>query len=383
MIERKRRLWVVEELLEWMEYIEDVRQTKKVRHKLKDILVIVLFATLADADDWVEIAMFAEAYQDYLRKYIELKNGIPSHDTINRVMGLVSPDILQQLYAKWQELLNRDEGEALKKIICIDGKTMRSNKRKEGKPSHIVSAWSKEDGFCLGQKAVSEKSNEIRAIPELLDKIQIKGQIITIDAMGTQKSIAEKIRNKRADYVLALKRNHGGLYEEVELYFSERETLEGIRKKGNYVSTTEKAHGQIEKREYYQTDEIGWLAQKKEWKGIKSLGMEEKTLRDEKGERKEYRYYISSLAPDIETFKRAVRGHWSVESMHWHLDVTFREDGNTTLDKQAAQNQNIIRKWSLSILKMIEIMKPGLSLKKKRFAISLRPIQYLEEVLSF
>ena len=130
--------------------------------------------------------------------------------------------------------------------------------------------------------------------------------------------------------MLALKRNQGGLYEEVELYFSDRETLEGIRKKGNYASTTEKAHGQIEKREYYQTDEIGWLAQKKEWKGIKSLGMEEKTLRDEKGERKEYRYYISSLAPDIETFKRAVRGHWSVESMHWHLDVTFREDANTT-----------------------------------------------------
>ncbi len=121
----------MEELLEWMEYIEDVRQAKKVRHKLKDILVIVLFATLADADDWVEIAMFAEAYQDYLRKYIELKNG-SVHDTINRVMGLVSPDILQQLYAKWQELLNRDEGEALKKIICIDGKTMRSNKRKRG-----------------------------------------------------------------------------------------------------------------------------------------------------------------------------------------------------------------------------------------------------------
>lgn len=159
--------------------------------------------------------------------------------------------------------------------------------------------------------------------------------------------------------------------------------LEGIGEKRNYVSTTEKAHGQIGKREYYQTAEIGWLAQKKEWKGIKSLGMEEKTLRDEKGERKEYRYYISSLAPDIETFKRTVREHWSIESMHWYLDVTFREDANTTLEKQVAQNQNIIRKWSLSILKMIEIMKPGLSLKKKRFAISLRRIQYLEEVLSF
>lgn len=382
-MKEKRIVYIMEELLDWMEYIEDVRQARKVRHKLKDILVIVLFATLANADDWVEMEMFAKEYEDYLRKYIGLENGIPSHDTLNRVMGLLSPEVLQQLYGKWQELLNRNEGEALKKIICIDGKTMRSNKRKEGKASHIVSAWSREDGFCLGQKAVSEKSNEITAIPELLDKIQIKGQIITIDAMGTQKSIAEKIRNKRADYVLALKGNQGGLYEDVELYFRDRETRKRIREKGNYVSTTEKAHGQIEKREYYQTDETGWLTQKKEWKGIKSLGMEEKTIRDEKGERKEYRYYISSLAPEIETFKRAVRGHWSVESMHWHLDVTFREDANTTLDKQAAQNQNIIRKWSLSILKMIEIMKPGLSLKKKRFAISLRPIQYLEEVLSF
>lgn len=373
----------MEELLDWMEYIEDVRQARKVRHKLKDILVIVLFATLANADDWVEMEMFAKEYQDYLRRYIGLENGIPSHDTLNRVMGLVSPEILQQLYGKWQELLNRNEGEALRKLICIDGKTMRSNKRKEGKPSHIVSAWSREDGFCLGQRAVDEKSNEITAIPELLDKIQVKGQIVTIDAMGTQKTIAEKIRRKRADYVLALKGNQTGLYEDVKLYLSDEKVKEEIRSKKDYNCTTEKAHGQIEKREYYQTEDIGWLGQKKEWKGIKSIGMEEKTIRDEKGERKEYRYYISSLGADIETFRRAVRGHWSVESMHWHLDVTFREDANTTLDKQAAQNQNIIRKWSLSILKMIEIMKPGLSMKKKRFAISLRPIQYLEEVLSF
>lgn len=373
----------MEELLEWMEYIEDVRQARKVRHKLKDILVIVLFATLANADDWVEMEMFAKEYQDYLRKYIKLENGIPSHDTLNRVMGLLSPEILQQLYGKWQELLNRNGGQALKKIICIDGKTMRSNKRKEGKPSHIVSAWSREDGFCLGQKAVDEKSNEITAIPELLDKIQVKGQIVTIDAMGTQKAVAEKIRRKRADYVLALKGNQGGLYEDVRLYFSDEGVRQDIREKQGYACTVEKAHGQLEKREYYQTEDIKWLAQKKEWEGIKSIGMEEKTIQDEKGERKEYRYYISSLATDIGTFRRAVRGHWSVESMHWHLDVTFREDANTTLDRQAAQNQNIIRKWSLGILKMIEVMKPGLSMKKKRFVISLRPIKYLEEVLSF
>ena len=133
----------------------------------------------------MEMALFAESYQDYLRKYIELKNGIPSHDTIRHVMGMISPEILQQLYGKWQERLDKNDGELLKKIICIDGKTMRSNKRGEEKASHVVSAWSKEDGFCLGQKAVGEKSNEITAIPELPEKIQIKGQIITIDAMGT------------------------------------------------------------------------------------------------------------------------------------------------------------------------------------------------------
>lgn len=277
----------MEELLGWMEYIEDVRQTRKVRHKLKDILVIVLFATLANAEDWVDMAMFAEVHQDYLRKYVGLENGVSSHDTINRVMGLVSPDVIQRLYGKWQELLNRNEGEALKKLVCVDGKTMRSNKRKDGKPSHIVSAWSREDGFCLGQKAVGEKSNEITAIPELLEKIQIKGQIVTIDAMGTQKEIAEKIRRKQADYVLALKGNQGILHEDVKLYFGDEKTRREVRKGGGYVCTVEKAHGQTEKREYYQMDDIRWLSQKKEWKGIKSIGMEEKTLWGEKGEKKE------------------------------------------------------------------------------------------------
>lgn len=374
----------MEELLQWMEYIEDVRQAKKVRHLLKDILAIVLFATLANADDWVEIALFAENFQDYLKKYIELKNGVPSHDTIRRVMGMISPDILQQLYGKWQELLSREEGELIKKIICIDGKTMRGNSQNNEKPSHIVSAWSKEDGFCLGQKAVEEKSNEITAIPELLEKLQIKGQIITIDAMGTQKAIAEKIRSKRADYVLAVKGNQGTLYGELTGYFKDEELRMRIKEEGGYKRTSEKAHGQIETREYYQTEDIKWLMQKKEWKGIKSIGMEQKTLK--KGERSqtEYRYFISSLPKEPETMSRAVRGHWSIESMHWHLDVTFREDANTTIDKTAAQNQNIIRKWCLSILKLAELSTrtKRLSMKKKRFVISLQPVKFLEEVLN-
>lgn len=373
----------MEELLQWMEYIEDVRQKRKVRHLLKDILVIVLFATLANADDWVEIALFAQVYEEYLKEYIELKNGPPSHDTIQRVMGMISPDILQQLYGKWQELLNREEGEALKKIICIDGKTMRSNKQGEEKPSHIITAWSREDGFSLGQKAVDEKSNEITAIPELLEKLQIKGQIITIDAMGTQTAVVEKIRGKRADYVLALKGNQGNLYEEVKEYFADEELVREIERTGNYKKTKEKAHSQIETREYYQTEDIGWLVQKKDWKGLKSIGMERKSIEKNGKKTIECRYFISSLKGEIETLSRAVRGHWSIESMHWHLDVTFREDANATLDKMSAQNLNIIRKWSLSILKMMELTKRKLSMKKKRFVISLSPIKYLEEVLDF
>ena len=261
---------------------------------------------------------------------------------------------------------------------------MCSNKRGEEKASHIVSAWSKEDGFCLGQKAVEEKSNEITAIPELLEKIRIKGQIITIDAMGTQTAIAEKIRQKRADYVLALKKNQYTLYEDVKEYFSNEEFLEKMRENGGYKKTQEKAHGQIETREYYQTEDIKWLSQKKNWKGLKSIVMEKKRIEKAGKTGKttyEYRYFISSLKTDIEEAGRAVRGHWSIESMHWHLDVTFREDANTTIDKMAAQNLNIIRKWSLSILKPAELSRHKLSMRKKRFVVSLRPIKYLEELL--
>lgn len=296
---------------------------------------------------------------------------------------MISPDILQQLYQKWQELLNRDEGEKLKKIICIDGKTMRGNKRKDSRPSHVVSAWCREDGFCLGQRAVEEKSNEITAIPELLDKIQIKGQVVTIDAMGTQTAIAEKIRTRRADYVLALKGNQGTLHEDVRVYLSEPEVKQALQASEQYKRTVEKARGQIEIREYYQTERISWLDCKKEWKGLKSIGMEEKTIRKDGSEKKEYRFFISSLKEDIELFSRAVRGHWSVESMHWHLDGTFHEDANQTLDCLAAQNLNIIRKWCLSILKALELFRPNLSMKKKRFIISMNPPEFLDQVLAF
>ena len=371
------------ELLDWLENIEDARQQGKVRHSLKDILVIVLFATLSNADDWVEIELFAKMHKDYLRRYILLRNGIPSHDTIQRVMAMIAPEVMQQVQGKWQELLNREEGEKLRKIIAIDGKTMCGNTNKGKKASHIVSAWCNEDGFCLGQVATEEKSNEITAIPSLLDRINIKGQIITIDAMGTQTAIAEKIRAKRADYVLALKGNQSSLMEDARTYFADETLCQQIKEAGGYIQTVEKAHGQTEKREYYQTDEIKWLEKRKNWKGLKSIGMERKTITRRDGTQSvEHRYFISSLQKDIALFSIAVRKHWSVEAMHWHLDVTFKEDANHTIDKLSAQNLNIVRKFCISILKMVEILKPRLSMKKKRFVLCQKPEEFLEVVLN-
>ena len=181
------------ERLEWIAWT-DSRQQSKVRHALKDIVVMVLFATFAGADDWVEIGMFAKIHETYLRKYLRLENGVPSHDTIQRAMAMLSTEVFQRIPADFREIINGEEGEKLKKIIAIDGKTMRGNQQKGEKPSHIVSAWSDEDGFCLGQTAVDEKSNEITAIPELLNRLNIRKQVVTIDAMGTQTTSFQDLR---------------------------------------------------------------------------------------------------------------------------------------------------------------------------------------------
>ena len=359
------------EILKMIEIIEDTRQPWKVKHKLLDIIVIVLFAKLANADDWEEIEYCAEVNENFLKQYIKLENGIPSHDTIQRVMGMVDPKCIQKIYEKWNELVNSGEGKKLKKIINIDGKTMRSNGTEAQKANHIVSAWCDEEGFCLGQQSVVEKSNEITAIPALLETINVKGCVITIDAMGTQTAIAETIKNKRGDYTLAVKENQHNLYTEISEYFADEDFLKEIRDAGGYKSTKEKAHSSIEKREYYQCSKIQWMQEKSRWKGLKSIGMVRKTITRGDVTTVENRYYISSFKDDIDLFARTVRGHWPIEIMHWHLDVTFKEDANTTKDKIAAQNLNIINKWCLSILKLFEVGKKKMSLRKKRYYISL------------
>lgn len=368
----------MKELLDYVSTVTDLRQEKKVLHKMKDIIMLVFFAMLANADDWVEMEMFGNEHEDFLRNYLELPNGIPSHDTIQRVFAMVPSEFLEKFQKRWNEMLSSKEGEKVKRLLAIDGKTQRGNGNKNQKANHIVSAVD-ERGFCLGQKRVEEKTNEIKAIPQLLDCLNIKGTIITTDAMGTQTEIAKKIRQKGADYVLALKGNQGSLLEDVKLYFSEGEFLE----KSAYKKTIEKARGKREKREYWQTDEISWLSQKKEWWGLKSIILTRNTVTGAEGEEWiEERYFISSLPMRIEEAERAVRGHWMVESYHWHLDVTFREDGNHTLEKQASYNLNIMRKLSLNILKLIEVGSKALSMKKKRYTIGTNPEKHLETIMN-
>lgn len=365
-------------LLEYVSTVTDIRQEKKVLHKMKDIIMLVFFAMLANADDWVEMEVFGKEHEDFLRNYLELPNGIPSHDTIQRVFAMVHPEFLENFQKKWNEMLNSNEGDKIKRLLAIDGKTQRGNGNKTQKANHIVSAVD-ERGFCLGQKRVEEKTNEIKAIPELLDCLNIKGTIITTDAMGTQTAIVKKIRRKRADYVLALKMNQSNLLEDVREYFSNGELLE----KCSYKKTAEKARGKIEKREYWQTDDISWLSQKSDWAGLRSIILTRNTVIGLEGKSAiEERYFISSLPEDIEEAARAVRGHWMVESYHWHLDVTFREDGNHTLEKQASYNLNIMRKLSLNILKMIEVGSKKFSLKKKRYAIGTNPEKHLKEIMN-
>lgn len=197
---------MVKAILDYVSTVMDFRQEKKVLHKMMDIIMLVFFASLENADDWVEMEVFGREHEHFLRNYLELPNGIPSHDTIQRVFAMVPPEFLESFQKQWHEMLNSNEGSKIKRLLAIDGKTQRGNGNKNQKANHIVSAVD-DRGFCLDQKRVEEKTNEIKAISELLDCLNIKGTIITTDAMGTQTAIVKKIRQKQADYVLALKAN--------------------------------------------------------------------------------------------------------------------------------------------------------------------------------
>jgi predicted transposase YbfD/YdcC len=364
-------------ILQWLEEVEDCRQAKKVKHLLKDIIALVFFASLANASEWIEIYYFGVTNEKFLRQYLTLPHGIPSHDTIQRVFAMVSPSYLQTFQKRWNEVMSGKTGNRIKKILSLDGKTQRGNASSTQKANHIVSAVD-ENGFCVGETLTEEKSNEITAIPELLNALNVKGQIITTDAMGCQIEIVRLIQKKQADYVLALKGNQGTLYDDVKLYFSDVDLLAGC----SYTKVIEKARGGIEKREYWQTDDISWLSQKEKWSGLTSIAMTKNTITKNDVTTIEERYFISSLPVDVKEVARAIRSHWMVESYHWHLDVTFREDANHTMEKTAAFNLNIMKKVAINTLKLVDVGVKKISLKNKRLMIGWNFEKYFDAIMA-
>ena len=295
-------------------------------------------------------------YFKALKRYLELPNGIPSHDTIQRVMATIEPEVTEILLRKRMELKISGEDKKIRKILNIDGKFLNGMKNKNNSPLDIVSAYSKEDGICYSQVAAEGKGNEIEAILRLLDKISVKECIVTIDAIGTQKEIIKKIRKKKGYFCLQVKGNQKTLKEDIEDYFTDKGFRKKLEGKGMYSRKTEKQRGRLETREYYYTEEIEWFIKRnKEWKEVKGIGASILTTEENGKKQEQKRYYITNIAGGVEEFVRAIRGHWAIESYHWILDVTFREDANKTLNKNAARNLNILRKLAFSILEELPI----------------------------
>ena len=374
---------LIEKMKKIANTVPDYRHPSYVKHLLGDIIMIVFFAILGNANEWGEIESFAKKKETWLRKYLELPYGIPTDDTYRIVIGNI--DTTHFFHLTVQLLLQTVDGIVAfagkesdgKKIVSVDGKESRGSKRKitksgERKALQTLNVYSSEYGICLAQKFIDEKTNEIPAAQELLGIMDLKGSIVTADAMNCQKDTVKVIVESKGDYVLGLKGNQPLLYEEVKDYFDEQVKAELKKKAGCYCKTVEKEHGGIAVREYYITEEIGWYSEKQNWKGLKSFGIVEKKLERADGKKEEEtRYYIGSIKEDAEEFERAVRGHWGVENqLHWQLDFTFHDDKNTSMAKTGAKNLQIMKKIVLSILRLVK-ESYKISMKRIRYELSL------------
>ena len=347
----------LDEVARHFEELEDPRSTVNRQHPLVSVVVIALMAVLAGADGPTAIAKWAALKEEVLLEALDLPNGIPRKDVFRRVLVLLKPTAFQACFANWLQSLRATAAEATgveQPVLAIDGKTARrSHDRGKGLGAlHSVSVWASEFGLSLGQVACAEKSNEITAIPELLKLVDIKGALITIDAMGTQKAIAEKIIDGEADYVLALKGNHETLHQAVIDYIDEQSENDFATVTARRHVTEETGHGRQETRSYIQMPVPQGLPGLELWKGLKSIGMVmSECLRNGK-ETVEIRYYISSLAVSVKRFANAIRSHWGIEnSCHWSLDLTYREDESRIQNKHMRENFAWLRRLTLSLLK--------------------------------
>lgn len=355
--------------LEIFKDLPDPRGLRNQRHKLFDIFCISICGVLSGADNWVKVATFGRKKENWLKTFLELPNGIPSHDTFDRVFRLVDPGEFEKRFVKWtEEMANLLPGE----IVAIDGKTLRGSHDKSNGIAalHCVSAFAESNQLILGQLSTDAKSNEITTIPKLLKTLDLEGCLVTIDAMGCQKSIAANILDAKADYLLALKGNQETLADEVDNFFIQAKAVDFEGIKHIHYRFEEKNRGRKETREIWITNEISWLPMLKNWKGLKSIMMI-KTERVVNGKvETDTRYYISSLSAESNVLKKAARKHWAIEnSCHWVLDVTYQEDKSRVRKDNGPENLTRLRRLTLNMLKQDKSSKSSIATKRYEAAL--------------
>ena len=335
-------------LLEHFSALEDPRQSWKVVYPLPEVLLLVLCATLGGAEDFVEVVRWGRSKLEFLRRFLPFAHGVPSHDTLCDVVSALDPELFRGAFAAWVEDLRESEPD----IVAIDGKTSRrSHDRAKGRgPLHLVSAWASRQRLVLGQQATAEKSNEITAIPLLLERLALTGALVTIDAMGATPKIAQAVLDRGADYLLALKSNQGHLYQEAELYFAHATGLDGWE-------TTDADHGRIETRRHAVSRDIDWLRADRaapgepRFPGLKAIARVEAQVEVAGKTTLAHRYYLCSAPLDAQTFARAVRAHWGVENrLHWVLDVVFHDDLARLRTGHGPENMAVVKHMAMNLL---------------------------------
>ncbi len=362
----------LETLSEHFGKVTDARVDRTKEHKLIDILAIAICAIICGAEGWVDVELFGKSKQAWLATFLELPNGIPSHDTFGRVFSMIDAKQFQLAFIEWVWAVNQRMG---RQIVNLDGKCLRgSDDEKLGKRAiYMVSAWAAENGIVLGQRKVDEKSNEITAIPELLKLLAIAGCIVTIDAMGTQTSIAQAIVDAEADYVLSVKENQGRLFEDLSMLFGvDRELNFKYASSLDYHKTVNKGHGRIDIRECWTTSNPAYLKlirNVENWTAFQTIVMMVCTRIIGDQETQETRYYISSLPSHAERILYAVRKHWSIENeLHWVLDVALNEDHSRVRKDQAPENLAVLRHIALNLLKQEKTARGGIHAKQLQAA---------------
>ena len=367
-------------LQEALEGIEDTRRDRSVLYPLTEILVIMLLAVVCGATSYAKVELFGKSKETWLKKFLKLEYGIPDACTIRDVIRQIDTQQLHEAFAEWVKGIVHE----LFGVVAIDGKQARRTKGGTQRPLHVVSAFSHTAGLVLGQLACDEKSNEITAVPKLLEMLEIKGCIVTIDAMGTQKNIAKKIVEKGADYCLSLKGNQPELYEDIKLY-TESELFTADRKelkeKGQYFKTVEKGHGRIEKREYYTCHDVSWLPCADKWTKLSGFGVCVSTVEHDGKTSVSHHYAVYSVkSMTAERFANCKRAHWSIENkLHWVLDVAFREDDSRARVDNSAENLNVFRHMAYNILKTDTSFRGSFTDKQFKCLLDER---YLEKIIA-